>query len=367
MIEVEVVFLSTTTYKCPSCGAPLTWSGEGLRCEACDSEYKTEDIQAYQDALSQNEQPSEMNWQGTTSGETFSDSEAEHMRTFHCPGCGASVMTDENTAATQCVYCGSPTLIPERFEGGLKPDAVIPFLVSREEAEKKLRAHFHGKKLLPGDFIRACRVEEVTGLYVPYYLFDCQAQARLTYRATRVSSHRRGDYQITNTRHFYVEREGTVDFAHIPVDASTRVANVLTEAVEPFDYQALCDFQAAYLAGYQADKQDETLENCTPRVNERVETSTQAAFRDTVAGYHTVVPDKTQLRMRRGQTKYVLLPVWLFTVRYGDQAFPFAINGQTGKLVGELPVDKVKYRLTKLAWTAGLTAAIFALLSLLGI
>lgn len=359
--------MSTTTYKCPSCGTPLFWKGQSLCCMACDNEYKTEDMQAYQDALEQNERPSEMNWAGTETGAAFSGEEAEHMRVFQCPSCGGEVMTDENTAATQCVYCGSPTLIPERFTGGLKPDAVIPFLVSREEAEKKLRAHFHGKKLLPGDFVRSCQVEEVTGLYVPYYLFDCQAQARLTYRATRVSTHRRGDYQITNTRHYYVEREGTVDFANIPVDASERVANVLTEAVEPFDYQALCDFQAGYLAGYQADKKDQPVESCVPRVNERVEESTQAAFRDTVNGYATVIPDKTQLRMNRGHTRYVLLPVWLLTVRYGQNAFPFAVNGQTGKLVGELPVDKKKYRMLKLKWTLGLAAAIFAVLTLLGI
>ena len=344
------------------------WKGDGLHCIACSSEYKLEDMQAYQDALEQNEQPSQMQWQELEeTHDAFSGSEAEHMRSFNCPNCGASVMTDENTAATKCVYCGSPTLIPERFEGGLKPDAVIPFLVTREEAEKKLRAHFHGKKLLPGDFVRACRVEEVTGLYVPYFLFDCQSKARVTYRATRINSIRSGDYEITKTRHFYVEREGTVDFNNIPVDASERVSNVLTEAVEPFDYNALCDFQAAYLSGFQADKYDQTVESCTPRVNERVESSTQEAFRDTVVGYHTVTPDKTQLNFNHGSTRYALLPVWLLTVRYGENAFPFAINGQTGKLVGELPVDKNKYRLLKLAWTAGLTAAIFAILTLLGI
>ena len=358
--------MSTTTYKCPSCAAPLMWGGEGLKCRICDNEYKLEDIQSYLDALNQNGQGGEMNWEEQEHAQ-FSGEESAHMRVFQCPSCGGEVMTDENTAATQCVYCGSPTLIPERFRGGLKPDAVIPFLVSREEAEKKLRAHFHGKKLLPNNFIRACRVEEVTGLYVPYYLFDCKANARVTYRATRVSTHRSGDYEVTKTRHYYIERTGRVDFADIPVDASRRVDNVLTEAIEPFDYNALCEFQAGYLAGFQADKQDQQPETCIPRVNERVKTSTEMAFRDTVNGYDTVKADVTQVNMTHGSNRYVLLPVWLFTVRYDGKSFPFAINGQTGKLVGELPVDKNKYRMLKLCWTAGLTAAFFAILSFLGI
>lgn len=359
--------MATTTYKCPSCGSPLVWGGEGLQCEACGNKYKTEDMQAYAEALEKNARESRMDWQGFENHARFDSEEAQKMRTFNCTTCGAEVMTDENTAATRCVYCGSPALIPERFEGGLRPDAVIPFLVSREEAEKKLRAHFDGKKLLPNDFVRSCRVEEVTGLYVPYFLFDCEADARMTYRTTRVRTRRQGDYMVTYTSHYYVEREGEVQFARIPVDASSRVSNVLTEAVEPFDFNALCDFKMPYMAGYQADKYDETIENCIPRVNERVTESTVNAFRDTVQGYVSVAPDQQKLNLTRGQTRYVLLPVWLLTVRYGDQSFPFAINGQTGKLVGELPVDKGKYRLLKLGLCAGITAAIFVILSLFGV
>ncbi|MBR5231721.1 MAG: hypothetical protein IKW00_05680 [Clostridia bacterium] len=359
--------MSTTTYKCPACGSPLLWGSDGVKCPGCDNEYKAEDIQQYAEALEKNEQPSRMEWGGFENHPVFSGEEAESMRMFNCTTCGAELMTDQNTAATRCVYCGSPALIPERFEGDLRPDAVIPFVVSREEAEQKLRAHFHGKKLLPDDFIRNCHVEEVTGLYVPYYLFDCKADARMTYRATRVSTRRRGEYMYTYTRHYYIVREGAVEFSRIPVDASSRVDNVLTEAIEPFDYNALCDFQMPYMSGFQADKRNESIDSCVPRINQRVEESTRDAFRDTVAGYATVVNDGAQLNMTQGDTRYVLLPVWLFTVRYGENSFPFAVNGQTGKLVGELPVDKKKYRLLKLKLCAGAAAAIFAILSLLGV
>jgi len=359
--------MSTTTYKCPACGSALAWDGEMLACSSCDNKYKTEDMQQYAEAMEKNAQPSQMNWDGFENHSVFSDEEAESMRMFNCTTCGAEVMTDQNTAATKCVYCGSPALIPERFEGALRPDAVIPFVVSREEAETKLRAHFHGKKLLPNDFIRNCHVEEVTGLYVPYYLFDCKADARITFKGTRISTRRRGDYIYTYTRHYYIEREGAVEFARIPVDASSRVDNVLTEAIEPFDYNALCNFQMPYMAGFQADKYDETIESCIPRVNQRVEESTRDAFRDTVSGYASVMPDQARLNMTQGETRYVLLPVWLFTVRYGENSFPFAVNGQTGKLVGELPVDKKKYRLLKLSLCGGAAAAIFAILSLLGV
>lgn len=358
--------MQTTTFHCPSCAAALRWDGEKLKCDACGNAFKPEDVEAYAEAAAENAKPSVMNWEQFEQSQRFTANEGETLREFNCPACGASVMTDQNTAATSCVYCGNPTLIPERFEGGLRPDATIPFTVQRGEAENKLRAFFTGKKLLPDDFVRNCRVEDVTGLYVPYFLFDCQADARATYRATRVSVHRQGDWEVTKTQHYYVERAGDVSFEKVPVDASDRIDNVLTEAVEPFDYNGVKEFEAAYLAGYQADRYDKPATECAPRANERVETATTDAFRDTVNGYATVLPESTRINLKQGAVRYALLPVWLLTVRYGGQAFPFAVNGQTGKLVGELPVDKGKYRRLKWGLIGGITLAGALLVALLG-
>ena len=349
--------MSIHTYQCPQCSAPLVWQADALRCENCGAEYKPEDMQALYEILAENEAGGyELNWQNAEHTAQFGAEEAANMRAYTCPGCGASIVTDKTTAATRCVYCGNNAMMPENFEGGLRPDVIIPFSITREQAEKTLRAHFEKKPLLPADFRRACRVEDVTGLYVPYFLFDCEADARATYRATRVRSYTRGDWHITDTSHYYVERCARVTFDRVPVDAIKRVENVLTEAVEPFEYASCRRFDAGYLAGYQADCRDQQPQECAPRANERMKTSAEAALRATVAGYTTVAEQTSGVRLAHGDVEYAMLPVWLLNVCYGDQVFPFAVNGQTGKLVGELPVDKKKYRMIKWGGFAALWA-----------
>lgn len=355
--------MTIETYQCPQCSAPLKWKNSELVCEACGASYKEEDMRALSEAMQENAGQSSLDWNKCRSAQTFTAEEESALQEYNCPACGAVLVTSAATAATKCAYCGNNALIPKQFSGELRPDAILPFTVSREDAEKKLHEHFHGKKLLPDDFVRACRVEDVEGLYVPYFLFNCQADARCTYRAERVNTYRRGDWQITDTLHFYVERCGRVSFDRVPVDACKRVDDTLTEAIEPFDYAACKPFDPGYLAGYQADCRDQEMDECVPRANERVTNAATDALRSTVHGYSSVVSDCTQVRLDQGKVRYVMMPVWLLTVRYGDQAFPFAINGQTGRLAGELPVDKRKYRRLKLSWMLGLEVALALLIA----
>ena len=353
--------MSVQTYQCPACSAPLLWNGDGLKCSGCGYEYKEEDMRQLTESMAEDGVESEFAWERFAPTGDYSAEESAQMEEHTCPNCGAVIVTAPSTAASTCVYCGNNLLVGERFSGGLRPDSVIPFTVSREEAEAKLRVHFRRKRLLPTDFIRSCRVEEVTGLYVPYYLFDADTFARASYRTTRVRTHRHGNWEETHTDHFYVERAGDMRFERVPVDACSRVANVLTEAIEPFDYSAERPFNPGYFAGYQADCKDETVESCAPRASERVTTSAQKALRDTVIGYATVTEVSNRVAVHSGRVRYALMPVWLLTVRYNGESYPFAVNGQTGKVVGTLPVDKKKYLLSVLEY-AGICEAVVAAL-----
>ena len=126
------------------------------------------------------------------------------------------------------------------------------------------------------------------------------------------------------------------------------------------------DFQTAYLAGYLADKYDVTAEDCKVRANDRIRTATEDAFASTTAGYATVFPENTNIHLKDSRVRYALLPVWMLTTRYQDKLYTFAMNGQTGKMVGNLPID------WKLFWTYLLTiglgsgALISAIACLLG-
>lgn len=179
------------------------------------------------------------------------------MRAYFCKNCGAELMADE--AAAECPYCGSPTILPDRIEGGVKPEKVIPFVVTKEQAQKQFEDYFKGKRLLPNIFLNGRnRISEMRRLYVPYWLFSCDACADMVYDAEKVRTEQKGEWEITRTKHYLVRRKGGMCFENIPVDGSVKMDDKLTESLEPYDLSAAIPFQSAVLAGAMADPRTRT-------------------------------------------------------------------------------------------------------------
>ena len=241
-----------------------------------------------------------------------------------------------------------------QLSGALKPDYVIPFKLDKKAAKEKLKKHLSGKRLLPKAFKSENHISEVKGIYVPFWLYDTDASADIRYKATKTRFWSDNDYDYTETSYYAVHRSGSLGFDHVPVDGSASMENDLMESIEPFDFKEAVDFQTAYLAGYFADKYDVTAEECEGRANERIRHSTEDAFRDTVRGYSSVVPENTSIRLHNGTTKYALYPVWILQTKWKGANYIFAMNGQTGKFVGNLPTDKSAFA----RWFLGTTGIV---------
>lgn len=332
-------------YKCPACGGALSFDAslQKMKCPYCDTEFEVAALQELDEALKQ-EQPSDFTWE-TQPERQWSAEETQTMRSFTCESCGGQILGDLNTAATSCPYCDNPVVIPGQFREALKPDLVVPFQLNKEQAKEALSGHLLKKPLLPKLFKTRNRIESIQGIYVPFWLFDSDVDAQIRYRATRIHHWSDSNYNYTRTSYYSLIRSGNIAFDNVPVDASSKMADDLMESIEPYDLSHAVDFQTAYLAGYLADKYDEASEKCKTRANERITASTEAAFAETTIGYTTVVPENTNIRLHGGRVRYGLLPVWLLTTRYQDKIYTFAMNGQTGKMVGNLPID------WKLFWT----------------
>lgn len=364
-----------TNYQCPACGGPLRYAGDTgkLKCEYCGSEYapgKIEEHYAQHDQTaaeaSQAAQNQAVEFPPTSPDDEIWDEAShqwntaeDHLRAYNCPSCGAELICDETTAATSCPYCGNPTIVPGQLSGMLKPDYVIPFKLDKAAAVAALIKHYQGKKLLPRTFSDRNHIEKIQGVYVPFWLYDGQADADVTYNATRSHTHRRGNEEITVTEHFRLRRAGTVSFKRIPVDASSKMPDAHMDAIEPFDYKELKPFSTGYLPGYLADKYDVSQEECASRADERATNTTMSAVNDSVRGYDTAVPVSQHVHLRRGKVHYALLPVWVLSTRWDGKNFLFTMNGQTGKMIGDLPVSRAKYW----AWFAGIFGGLAALLA----
>ena len=198
-------------------------------------------------------------------GQTWSDDEAAHLQTYTCSSCGAEIVCDENTMATECCYCGNPTLIPSRFAGMLKPDAIIPFKKTKEEAGAALKQFYQGHWLLPKAFTANNRVEAIQPMYVPFWLFNAKVTATAAFRAEDDHVMETPDAAIIEPSGYHCDRTGQLAFQRIPVAGSQKMDATYMESIEPFDYSEMVPFNPAYFAGFLADKYDVAAEAAVPR------------------------------------------------------------------------------------------------------
>lgn len=388
-----------TNYQCPACTGPLHYSAKSgkLECDYCGSSFDVAEIEALYvrkeaeaaaakqeaeaaaakqaaDAKAEAAQAAKAEAAeaaAASGGWDTSDlsrdwgAEADGLRVYSCPSCGAELICDQSTAATACPYCGNPAIVPGQFSGALRPDYILPFRLSKDDAVQALRAHYKGKPFLPRSFTSANHIEQIQGVYVPFWLFDGGAEGAASYRASNTNVFETGDYEITETRHYHVVRAGSLAFEKIPVDASSKMPDDHMDSIEPFDYAQLRPFSTAYLPGYLADKYDVTIDDSRDRADTRCRETLAQALRDTVTGYGACVTEREDIALRRGKVHYALLPVWMLSTKWRGQDFLFAMNGQTGKLVGDLPTDRGRFWGMFAAIAAPLTVALTAILQFL--
>lgn len=327
------------SYKCPACGSPLTYNTSGkLTCAACSNEFELEAVKKFSEA-------------GTGTGEfdwgdykkAFNGGEKlENTAVYVCKSCGAAIETDGTAAATHCPYCDNEVIISEQLKGSLKPNAIIPFSVDKNSAIEAIKNHFKGKRLLPNDFGASYKLGKITGVYVPFWLFDSGIDGIANINATNVRHYSDSNYNYTETKHYLVSVDGAMRFEKIPVDGSEKMDDDLMDALEPFNYSGLKGFDPAYLSGFLADRFDDDPDASLPRASARMTNSAQEVFLGCASEYDSASIKNSNFSLVDPSVKYVLLPVYLLNLKYKDKNYRFAVNGQTGKVVGELPISKVK-------------------------
>ena len=341
-------------YKCPCCAGKLEFDStlQKVKCPFCDSEFEMSMFEQLDEALDSQVEDN-LDWQ-TSTVDTWGVEEG--MKAYSCKSCGAQIVMDETTASGKCPYCDNPIVMMGNLTGDLKPELIIPFKLDKKAAKEAFTKHLTGKKLLPRVFSDQNHIDEIKGVYVPYWIFDSKAEASIKYNCTTQSSHKEGDYMVTMTQHYIAVRSGSLEFENIPVDASKKLDDKLTESLEPYDLSAAVPFQTAYMAGYMADKYDVKAEEDAERVNNRVKNSTIRSFKDTVTGYSSVEIESSNVNLKNGTARYGLLPVWILNTSWNGNNYIFAMNGQTGKFVGDLPCDESLKK--KISWGTGIAVAI---------
>ena len=364
-------------YKCKNCGADMVYdSNTGkLRCHSCGREDsiesmpmpdipegeadETPEISPFRpDDISDDASAAQF---GTADAPYTHQTLDEQTVQYFCQNCGAVVLTDKDTTATNCSFCGAPVVLGDRLSGELAPAKIIPFTISKEQAQQAFVKWAKKGRLCPKDFVTADRIKNITGMYVPFWLYDMQAQGDADATCTKVRTYTRGDYIYTETSYYHVYRRANLRYQRIPADASEKMDDAMMDRIEPFDYKDLKDFNMPYLAGFLAEKYNYDDKQLLPRVTERVKEFADSYIRSTISGYSSVHYNRKDVQTAQQNAFYTLLPVWLVSYDYKDAEHMFIMNGQTGKIVGKPPLSKSRMA----AWFFGISGVSFFVMSLL--
>lgn len=330
-------------FKCPNCAGDITFdsTSQQMKCPYCDSEFDIATLQEYNEISQTEEQEPVWDVYNEESGSgNWSQDERNKVKRYICQSCAGEVITDDTTVASECPYCGSTVIIASELEGEFRPDIVIPFKLDKEAAKSVLLEFYNGKKLLPKTFRHENHIEEIKGMYVPFWLYNCKAEGKAIFKAKKVRVWSDARYTYTKTKHYVLHREGSASFLQVPADGSDKMDDTLMESIEPYDYSQAVSFETAYLAGYLAEKYDVEADKNLNRINDRITSSLIEQFEGTIGNYDGCQLDQKNISFSQSKIEYALLPLWMLRTKYQDKEYVFAMNGQTGKLVGELPIDK---------------------------
>lgn len=330
-------------YKCPNCGSGMVFDAESgtLCCFSCG---RKDNIEQIPDPLTQH---------------VFS--EDNESREYHCNSCGSVIVIETETSATTCSYCGSAVVLGDRLTGKLTPAKIIPFSITKEEAMKAFRKWCRNGLLTPRGFMTADRIKGITGMYVPFWLYDLHNDVEVHGEGRKVRIYTSGDYEYTETNYYEIYRKINLNYVKVPMDAAEKMNDELMDKLEPFPYDQLKGFKTPYLAGYIAEKYSYNDEELFPRVKEKIRGYINSYISSAVSAYTTVNYTDKQIDTTCTQADYVLLPVWMVTYDFNKSEHMFAMNGQTGKVVGKPPISKAKVA----AWFAGIFGVSFLSLKLI--
>ena len=345
--------MTSVIYQCPNCGAGLEFNAEQQQfcCEFCLSKFSEDEVKAANSEENRREEEA--------ARQEYNDS----MNEYECPSCGAHVVSDLHTVATECYYCHNPVVLLGRLSGQMRPHRIIPFKYNKEEAEKRFLKFASKKWFVPRSFFAQSQVEKIAGVYYPFWITDADSTGSMEAMATRRRIWRVGNVEYTETSKFKVHRSGNIHFEDITTSALSEADKRMLEGILPYPSDALQAFSTPYLSGFLAKKRDIEREQLGEEVRKRMIGYAEQLFRGTIHGYDTVALQENALEIQKSNWEYSLLPIWVLTYQGKDgKTYTYAMNGHTGKVYGELPISFGRLGLLLAAVAVPLTA----ILTLLG-
>lgn len=307
-------------HKCLACGSKIEFNPKTQKwnCIYCNSKFVLEDF-----------------------GQTHFSKENEIIEIYRCPDCNAEIIADKNTSATFCIYCGNTAILKDKLSGKFKPEGIIPFTVTKEEAVLEFRKHIKSKILSSNTFLKNFNIEKITGIYIPYWINSFEVDVKFNgygYKNPKYDP----ITQTYSTEKVLVNRRLKIDFENIPVDGSKKLDNDIMFNVFPYDMKKIKEYHHAYLSGFFAEKYDDDLDKYLAILKEKSYTTVNKAIRESVQIYTEFNLIEKDIKFDNMKSKYILVPVWMLNIKHKNKIYPFVMNGQTKEFIGDIPISTFK-------------------------
>lgn len=311
-------------YECPNCGGNLRFdiASQRLACGYCNAQFEPDEITKEKDA------------------EESTDYE---VTVFTCPQCAGQIYSTDNTAAGFCSFCGASTILDSRLQKEKRPDFIVPFKRTKEDCKTEYIKRVKRAVFAPKELKNPKYIDSFRGIYMPYWVYYFTQRGYLFIKGTK--EHRSGDYIITE--HFDLTGNLNNHYKGLSFDASSSFADNISERIAPFDVKNMRSFTPSILSGfyadipdvgeeiYRGDAEDDANEQTAKYLKNHQELKkyTQEDEENPSASYHT----------KCESVNLAMFPVWFLSYRNKDRVAYATVNGQTGKVVADLPVDIFKY------------------------
>ncbi len=356
-------------YKCRNCGGELAFdpSTGKLKCKFCDAVYDLSEYDEHAGAdhpghdheHGHEQEPQIPSWDSSAEENQPEDSAAaqgfvkstdgstdipQDLAVYACPHCGAEVVTDKNTVATHCIFCDTPLILQEQMTGSFAPEYVIPFAVDKKQIEQIYENYIRTKPFYPPEYSTSNVIDHIKSVYLPFWMYDFVTSGELTGTGEKTWTRTTRDWIITEHDVFQIYRAGSMEFSKIPVIASSKTPRNAMDSIEPYDYSRMVPFNNGYLPGFLAERYDINQTECAVPAKTRATNTFDASMTSTVQGYTAVNMGSGSIQHDTLKNAFVLLPAYILFMDFtgGKEDKLIAINGQTGKIVGNVPVDKHK-------------------------
>lgn len=336
-------------FPCASCAGPMLFDTESqtLKCQYCGAE------QSIDNAM---EQPQEHPFDHVGEDELALHDWGAEQQAIHCESCGGETLVPTGQTATLCVFCGSPKVLPQDNILSIRPETLIPFQISRDEALTSFAAWKRKRWFLPTKFKQQKVSSQLNSIYIPYWTYDTDTYSLYSaevgiyhYRTvtrTRVVNGKTQTYTATERYTVWHSTQGDYDrsFDDILIPASGHYNTELLNKLGDFKLGELLPYKPEYLSGFVSERYSVTREQGWANAQHHADEQLNDEIRRKISG-----DEIRNLRIRTTFSaityKHLLLPVWNASYTYKSKPYYYMVNGQTGTVSGHVPRSALKITL----------------------